>query len=760
MNNLEKNSLLKKMFLWIPLGGIFLLLWLWKQIGVSQKLHAKLLIRFNQASLTVATWMWIYIIIVNIFALIYLILGGEWRSPNGDIQLNDWKVLYFSVVTFNTVGFGDYFPLDDSARCVLMFESFLFILFNILASGFIASKILRRPKDIELGEKLLVEYDVKEQYCALKVPLINNGNKLVNVSVKLTILKDKTDILPNSGLLNFPSIETGSCDDIFYDISLGELSDLRNELKDVFEFYHVQDIKDAHKKLLSGIGIHEPSFLLLNDRVVDYMCGDKKIASVINTTHLCRRNIENRIKEIIITEDINIDIYNINKILELINDWENDESYCPSVKQFTTFLFKFEEFILNKLGTEYKKEIANAIKVFSELEKMYKQTNFNIFKNVTLQDVMLKIIINSGRASNELLESIYEQNIQFLRNKADDITLKILLTGYDYETGENIFLEKCYNILDSNSSSRGIVFSVKSDKDINSSSSTYYEFEELRQYFNLQNEFVIHQNINSQLRWLDINIKPISDEFEEISVSDSPTDEKEVYVSDNRDTYYLGSVINEKQEGEGIRTKKTNAVVCHYDKWHSNNKQYNDKLKHALWISHADFIYPSDDDTIYASFKVDRLKKQIARLLLGGISCNEHLEKLNKSLVEFKRTKDLLVEKLSMEMKIGGKYIYYRKFKVKNDFKVKSADLYFQVDDECEVFFNGNNLNKYYGVESFGYENLNYLSLMSPFLKKGENELLFIVSNIHSRTMLGKINVYGLRYCLDIEYAYGAQRQP
>jgi uncharacterized protein YjbI with pentapeptide repeats len=65
---------------------------------------------------------------VFIFGVIYF--GGHLIAPSGegDVDYGDWRgfatCLYFSVVTFTTLGFGDFHPVTDAGRAVASLEAF------------------------------------------------------------------------------------------------------------------------------------------------------------------------------------------------------------------------------------------------------------------------------------------------------------------------------------------------------------------------------------------------------------------------------------------------------------------------------------------------------------------------------------------------------------------------------------------------------------------------------------------------------------
>lgn len=65
---------------------------------------------------------WGFILII-VFALVYKLGNGIKRlklKENGDSRVSFWDALYFSLVTFTTVGYGDWYPEDRYRKFVVM----------------------------------------------------------------------------------------------------------------------------------------------------------------------------------------------------------------------------------------------------------------------------------------------------------------------------------------------------------------------------------------------------------------------------------------------------------------------------------------------------------------------------------------------------------------------------------------------------------------------------------------------------------------
>ena len=66
-------------------------------------------------------------ILIVLFALVYKLGNGIKRlklKENGDSRVSFWDAFYFSLVTFTTVGYGDWYP-EDRYRKFVMIEGVL-----------------------------------------------------------------------------------------------------------------------------------------------------------------------------------------------------------------------------------------------------------------------------------------------------------------------------------------------------------------------------------------------------------------------------------------------------------------------------------------------------------------------------------------------------------------------------------------------------------------------------------------------------------
>ncbi|WP_100429898.1 ion channel [Flavobacterium sp. 1] len=90
----------------------------------------------------------IYIFIISIFGFLYQYTSSICYSKNDSIVGNFWDCFYFSLVSFQTIGYGDIFPFLPIAKILIFIESIFQTIFISLFSGFLIYFFIKRPKDV------------------------------------------------------------------------------------------------------------------------------------------------------------------------------------------------------------------------------------------------------------------------------------------------------------------------------------------------------------------------------------------------------------------------------------------------------------------------------------------------------------------------------------------------------------------------------------------------------------------------------------
>lgn len=103
-------------------------------------------------------WIGLYIILIPIYALIYLALpDGQFRIPDGGAtDYGSW--LYYSIVTISTLGFGDYTPAHGWAQLVTALE----VMCGVTILGFFLNAVGSMKSEIDVESELEKQRLVRE----------------------------------------------------------------------------------------------------------------------------------------------------------------------------------------------------------------------------------------------------------------------------------------------------------------------------------------------------------------------------------------------------------------------------------------------------------------------------------------------------------------------------------------------------------------------------------------------------------------------
>jgi hypothetical protein len=93
--------------------------------------------------------------IFGIFICIYLIImvSGSWlfQSSNGlcivatdTVAMSFFDCLYFTFISFHTIGYGDIIPTNNSAKVIVMIISFLSIIYTTFFAGLLIDSFVRK----------------------------------------------------------------------------------------------------------------------------------------------------------------------------------------------------------------------------------------------------------------------------------------------------------------------------------------------------------------------------------------------------------------------------------------------------------------------------------------------------------------------------------------------------------------------------------------------------------------------------------------
>jgi Ion channel len=130
----------------------------------------------------------IYIGITFIFGLIYFLfdaLNFKLTVANKTVHFLDY--IYFSAVTFTTIGYGDILPKDGAGQVIVFIESCFELTFIPVFGGFLAYKFLQRPNDILLTDNFFIRFRDQRVYLSSRVG--NKGKNLVDCTATIELIK-------------------------------------------------------------------------------------------------------------------------------------------------------------------------------------------------------------------------------------------------------------------------------------------------------------------------------------------------------------------------------------------------------------------------------------------------------------------------------------------------------------------------------------------------------------------------------------------
>ncbi len=127
----------------------------------------------------------IYTFLIFLFAILYYKTGsiGFYKPIQRVYEPIDFeKAIYFSIVSFHTIGYGDIYPLTSSGRYILMTEAFSSMFFTSIFSGFLVYFVIRRRDDIFTTRYVYIR--LRKDKWFLSIRLGNKGRTLIDMKGK------------------------------------------------------------------------------------------------------------------------------------------------------------------------------------------------------------------------------------------------------------------------------------------------------------------------------------------------------------------------------------------------------------------------------------------------------------------------------------------------------------------------------------------------------------------------------------------------
>ena len=127
----------------------------------------------------------IYLGLIFGFAWIYYNSGSiamtPYSKPYAD-KINFEKAVYFSIVSFHTIGFGDIHPVTQLGRQVVMIQSTISLFFTSIFSGFLVYFVIKRPQDVFTTKKVYIRLRKESYFLSLRIG--NKGRDIIDLKSK------------------------------------------------------------------------------------------------------------------------------------------------------------------------------------------------------------------------------------------------------------------------------------------------------------------------------------------------------------------------------------------------------------------------------------------------------------------------------------------------------------------------------------------------------------------------------------------------
>jgi len=120
-----------------------------------------------------------YLVIVLIFGIVFFLFDSLTTNTNKpDRQLVFFDYLYFSLVTFSTIGYGEIIPTGIAGKVIIAIESCIGLAYTPFFGGYLAYLFIQRPQDFFLTENIYLRHNNNKIYLSARVG--NKGKPIVD----------------------------------------------------------------------------------------------------------------------------------------------------------------------------------------------------------------------------------------------------------------------------------------------------------------------------------------------------------------------------------------------------------------------------------------------------------------------------------------------------------------------------------------------------------------------------------------------------
>jgi hypothetical protein len=134
-----------------------------------------------------------YLVIVFIFGIFFYLfksLSTNSTSPNKELSFFDY--LYFSLVTFSTIGYGEIIPTGSAGKIIIVIESCIGLAYTPFFGGYLAYLFIQRPKDFFLTDNIYIRHNNNKIYLSARVG--NRGEPIVDCDATIDMFHIENNV--------------------------------------------------------------------------------------------------------------------------------------------------------------------------------------------------------------------------------------------------------------------------------------------------------------------------------------------------------------------------------------------------------------------------------------------------------------------------------------------------------------------------------------------------------------------------------------
>jgi hypothetical protein len=120
-----------------------------------------------------------YLVIVLLFGIFFFLFDSLTTNTNKpDRKLGFFDYMYFSLVTFSTIGYGEIIPTGLAGKIIIVVESCIGLAYTPFFGGYLAYLFIQRPQDFFLTENIYLRHNNNKIYLSARVG--NKGKPIVD----------------------------------------------------------------------------------------------------------------------------------------------------------------------------------------------------------------------------------------------------------------------------------------------------------------------------------------------------------------------------------------------------------------------------------------------------------------------------------------------------------------------------------------------------------------------------------------------------